>query len=817
MTPLMKQYWDIKSAHQDKILLFRMGDFFEMFFDDAIAAAPILGITLTQRNKKSQDETPMCGMPHHSIATPINKLLKSGFKVAICDQVEDPKLAKGIVKRAVTRILTPGMVYDSDLLDSTRPHYICAIDNESISFSDSSTGECFYYLNLSFDQMQQLISSLNVAEVILEENFPFETQLLVTRVSTSTLTNDDLSIPKSAKNLLSYIQSVWGAHSLKLLSVFKERKFTKKMNLPLNTIRHLEIFENYNGKEDFSFYNIVNKTKTSLGARLLRQWLLFPLTDTEELKIRHSKISYLKSDFAKLKNLRERLSQIGDIERRLGRFTQPHFNARDLQALFVSLDKSFSLVHDFSDNLPFKNSLQKLSDLSQKVLSSLLEELPLTVQQGYLFNKNVSVELDELIHLSTNSQALLTELEQREKDATGISSLKVRYNNVFGYYIEITHIHKDKVPSHYKRKQTLANAERFYTEELIDLEKKILSAQSKRFSLEFEMFESLKSKVLEVADLILQVASFIAEIDVYSSLAWLAVEKNLTQPQFVFGDLVLKQSRHLVVEDVVKQKFVPNDIVISPAGVLLLTGPNMAGKSTIMRQVALTALLAQMGSFVPATQAELPIFDGIYTRIGASDSLGEGLSTFMVEMSETSSVLRQSTKNSLLIIDEIGRGTSTYDGMSLAQAILEYILKEKKCISFFATHYHELTLLEEFFLQLTNVHMSIAEDREKINFKYLLKKGPAKKSYGVKVAELAGIPSSIVKRASEILKTMEKENLGLQNDFSNQLSLKAISEEDSQAEENFLFLSDEIKNLNLDEMTPLKALTYLADIKNKLN
>lgn len=816
MTPLMKQYWDIKSAHQDKILLFRMGDFFEMFYQDATTAAPLLGITLTQRNKKSQDETPMCGVPHHAISGPINKLLNNGYKVAICDQVEDPKIAKGIVKRAVTRILTPGMVYDSDLLDSTKPHYICSLDNESISFIDSSTGESFYYLNLSTEQVHQLITSLDVAEIVLNESINFSTHLLVTRYSFKPDSN--INLPKSSQLLKSYISSLWGENSTKLLSDFKERKILKKMNLPLSTVRHLEIFENYNGKEELSFYNIINKTKTSLGARLLRQWLLFPLTDTDELLHRQQRVLHFKSDFSKLKNIREQLANIGDIERRLGRFTQPHFNARDLQSLFISLDKSFYLIDVYSDNSFLKQKIKKLIDLKNQILNSLEDELPLSVQQGYLFKKNISTELDELIHLSTNGQSLLADLEKHEKELTGISSLKIRYNNVFGYYIEITHIHKDKVPAHYKRKQTLANAERFYTDELIELEKKILSAQSKRFHLEAEMFESLKLQVLEVADLILQVASFIAELDVFTSLSWFAIEKNLTCPQFIEGDLILKQSRHLVVESVVKQKFVANDLLISPSGVVLLTGPNMAGKSTLMRQVALTVLLAQIGSFVPASFAQLPVFDGVYTRIGASDSLGEGLSTFMVEMSETSNVLKQSTSNSLLIIDEIGRGTSTYDGMSLAQAILEHILIDKRCITLFATHYHELTKLEGSFSQLNNFHMSILEDQSKINFKYLLKKGPAKKSYGIKVAELAGISTSVVKRAAEILKSIEAGNrFESQSQTSNQLSLKNLVEEESMQDDKVSYLSDELRNLNINEMTPLKALSYLAEMKNKLN
>ncbi|MFZ4403797.1 MAG: DNA mismatch repair protein MutS [Pseudobdellovibrionaceae bacterium] len=785
----MKQYWDIKSLHQDKILLFRMGDFYEMFYEDAVNAAPILGIALTQRNKKSQDETPMCGMPHHSVAGPINKLLQQGFKVALCDQIEDPKTAKGIVKRAVTRILTPGMVYDTDTLDSTQAHYLMSMDERSISFADTSTGECFYFTSENISKTLEKIKFLPLAEAVLAPEDFAQTALraglesifkglllsshevnpvalqdyvqLLSSLAADPSSIEDKTLPVSAQRLISYIHSLGGAEALKTLTPFQPRSFEQRLHLSATTLRHLEVFQNYKGESDGSLFATINKTQTSGGARLLRQWLSFPLQQTEKITERWAAIDSWRQHPVALKSFRKTLGQMGDLERRLVKISQPQANGRDLRSLTTSLQAALQALHDVAQqtNLPAAGTpvlFEKLHQLQNKIDRTLVEEPPLSTQQAYLIQKGFSAQLDELISLTTDSQALLQAMENREKEATGISSLKIRYNNVFGYYIEITHLHKNKVPAHYQRKQTLAAAERYCTDELLELERKVLAAQNQRAQLEFEIFTQLKKTTLDHSSQILQLAQICSQWDVLASLAWLSLENNYVRPQILAlgAPLVLQGSRHPVVEKKLNgERFVANDIELSAAGCLLITGPNMAGKSTVMRQVALTVLLAQMGSFVPAAEAKLPLFDAVFTRIGASDQLSEGLSTFMVEMTETAEMLTTATSRSLLILDEVGRGTSTKDGLSLAQAILEYILLELKSYTLFATHYHELTALADSYVELVNVHMAVDENlqQQQVRFLHSLVLGPALKSYGVHVAKLAGLPASIIHRAEELM------------------------------------------------------------------
>ncbi len=754
MTPLMRQYWDIKAAHEDKILLFRMGDFFEMFFDDAKRAAPILGIALTQRNKKSEDETPMCGMPHHSIAGPINKLLKQGLKVAICDQIEDPKTAKGIVKRAVTRVLTPGMVYDPETLEQTQSNYLACLEGQVLACVETSTGEGFYFDDLQPADIKRLLGLLPIAELVMSpeaESAPFHG--LVSRHPNLALAKS--SEPAAVLRILSYIESLGGAETLQTLKAFEKRSLHHRLDLSPVVLRHLEVFSTYKGEGIGSLFEAIDRTKTSGGARALRQWLLFPLTSPSEIRDRQNKIQTWVQDPGKLKALREVLAQMGDIERRLGKISQPQCNGRDLLALAASIEAGLSALEIAGLATEFGH----LRTLSEEISRTLVEDPPLQIRQGHLIQKGYSPVLDELITLSTDSQSLLAQMEAREKEQTGISSLKIRYNNVFGYYIEVTNTHADKVPKHYMRKQTLTNAERYTTDELVELEKKVLSAQSKRADLEYEIFEALRKQALNLAPGLSNLATACGELDVVAALAWLAIERRYVRPEFTAdGSLEIKASRHPVVEQTVKKQFVANDLHLSAKGCLLLTGPNMAGKSTLMRQVALTAMLAQIGSFVPADSAKLPIFDHIFTRIGASDQLSEGLSTFMVEMTETAEMLKKSTKSSLLILDEIGRGTSTFDGMSLAQAILEYLLMNKGAMTFFATHYHELTSLEEKYPQLKNAHMTVLEKAGEIRFLHTLKLGPAQKSYGIQVARLAGLPSEITERASGLLKGLENKS-----------------------------------------------------------
>lgn len=860
LTPLMKQFWEIKSLHADKILLFRMGDFFEMFYDDAVKAAPILGITLTQRNKKSEDQTPMCGVPHHSISGPINKLLAAGLKIAICDQIEDPKFAKGLVKRAVTRVLTPGMIYDSDTLDGTRSHFMASLDENTVSFIETTTGECFYFDTLVYSKHRahfasqiQLLKLMNVAEVVVNSNVLVQENLdklktefaLVSLYDNAEALPHLPNLPTSAYLLQNYVLSLADQKLKTVLQPFYKKETEERMLLSSQTLRHLEIFQNYKGGVEGSLFQAIQKTKTSAGTRLLRQWILFPLQNVKAILNRQSKITFFRDDLYQLKKIRETLSMVGDIERRINKIALPQCHARDLLSLAQSTTAALQLVELSQKVVSLSNSidLNLIFNLTQKIEKTISEEAPLTLKQGHLIKKGVHSELDDLIDLSTNAQLHIENLENKEKEATGISSLKIRYNNVFGYYIEITHLHKDKVPKHYQRKQTLANAERFCTDELLELEKKVLSAQTKRFELEHTLFEELRAEVLKEASHFLKLAAYCSEVDVLSSLAWLSLEESYCAPEFnTEQKLLITQSRHPVVEQFQRGKFIANTIDLNPEECYLITGPNMAGKSTLMRQVALTALLAQIGSYVPASQAQLPVYDSIYTRIGASDQLSEGLSTFMVEMTETASMLKQASSRSLLILDEVGRGTATYDGLSLAQAILEYILSTIKSHVLFATHYHELTALEKTNSQVKNVHMKIYENKGVIQFLHVLSSGPAGQSYGVKVAELAGLPQAITTRAQALLQAHElgskTAHLSEPSSSEHKVSKKLKSTDQLsffqqvpepvvietikevvkyQVDPDKEMLIKELSNFSILNTSPLQALNQIAEWQKKLN
>lgn len=810
LTPLMKQYWEIKSLQQDKILLFRMGDFYELFYDDAIKASPILGITLTSRNKKSEDQTPMCGFPHHSVAGPINKLLAAGYKVALCDQIEDPAMAKGIVKRAVTRILTPGMVYDSETLDQSKAHYLASVDESQIAFVDTTTGESFFYKSNVLAEKIKLLEVLPVVEIVVADKSEAWLEPLKNFVISESVSGTDAS-----SRLFEYIKALSHPELLKIIRPFEEREFEHRLHLSQTTIRHLEIFANYKGEAQGSLYNAVNRTKTSSGARLLRQWLSFPLRNKKAIELRYSQIENFREHMLELKKLREALGIMGDIERRLGKLAQPQSHGRDLIALADSVEAGMGALKWCENFYVFeqKQNAELAAKLAEDIKLRILEDAPLSVKQGHIIKPGFSQELDELIALSSNANNLLAELEKSEREKTGINSLKVRYNNVFGFYIEITHLHKDKIPARYQRKQTLANAERYCTDELIELEKKVLSAQVKRFDLENALFEEMKKQVLEQASSLLSLAQICSELDVISAFAWLSLEESYCRPEIVSEKyLYLENCRHPVVEQAIKSQFVSNTIDLKPEECLLLTGPNMAGKSTLMRQVALCVILAQTGCYVPASQAKFSIYDSIFTRIGASDQLSEGLSTFMVEMTETAQMLKAATGNSLLILDEVGRGTATFDGMCLAQAILEYILQNLKNHVFFATHYHELTELDQQFKQIKNAHMKVLDHKNgQIEFLHILLSGAAGKSYGVKVAQLAGIPVEITKRAEALLNKIEAvEAVQIQNS-KNQLSLF-----DQLTNTHSQILMDELKEFPLLKSSPLEALNKIAEWQEKL-
>lgn len=821
LTPLMKQYWDVKSAHADKLLFFRMGDFYEMFYDDAVQAAPILGIALTQRNKKSEDQTPMCGMPHHSVANHINKLLQHGFKVAMCDQLEDPKSAKGLVKRGVTRILTPGMVYDPDTLDSSLANYMACLEKDVLALLDTTTGEAIYFVSQNPSELVGLFKVLPIVEVVCApENLDAIKALQLSSLVSPFAGDIDNSLSPACARLLAYVKSLGGEESLNLIRSFEKKELLHRLEVNPTTLRHLEIFSTYNGQFTGSFFKAIDRTKTSGGARLLRQWVCFPLRNLSGILERQKTVEFWRDNMSLLKQVRDVLGEMGDLERRLSRLASSSVNGRDVLSVNHSLRAALSLWGLKPSHFLSETEFQQLADLTHQIEFTLLEEQPLTIKSGYIIKKGVRSELDEWIELSTNSQALVQKMEEEEKQKTGISSLKIRYNNVFGYYIEITNTHKEKVPSHYLRKQTLANAERYCTDELIELEKKVITAQSKRAELEYEIFNELRKKIISLSMVLNRLAQYCSELDVYTGLAWLSLEQKYAKPEFnLDSKLILKGSRHPVVEQVMKTPFVPNDIILDPKKCLLLTGPNMAGKSTLMRQVALTVLLAQMGSYVPASEAKLPVFDRIFTRIGASDQLSEGLSTFMVEMKETSEMLKAASSQTLVILDEVGRGTSTYDGMALAQSILEYLLTDIGCICFFATHYHELTNLEEVFSQIQNAHMTVSEKNGEIQFLHTLVSGPAQKSYGVQVARLAGVPKSVTQRAQVLLKEFENKSMPVEKNAKSvethlQMSLLDFQNLRSDPTQNELI--QEMKDLSISNLTPLEALNRIAKWKEKL-
>jgi DNA mismatch repair protein MutS len=823
LTPLMKQYWDIKAVHEDKILLFRMGDFFEIFHEDAQTAAPILGIALTMRNKKSADQTPMCGVPHHSIAGPINKLLAHGFKVAICDQIEDPKFAKGIVKRAVTRILSPGMVYDPETLDADQFNYLCSVDKKHVSFLEPTTGECFFYKVGEVREQVRLIETIAPVEIVadaatieifkglLEDRFVFS-------IHSPAESSHLARFPQleSVRCLASYAISMQGEDILNTLSPFEEREYESRLQLGADVLRHLEIFRTYKGDIKGTIYEAINNTLTAGGSRRLKQWMCFPLRQQDKIDARLNKISYWLENVETLKKIRSHLRGVGDLERKIGKISHPNSHPRDLSALAQTFQELSEILTFFSEWAP---ALKKVQFWQTEIERILEENLPLQYRDGGMIRRGVSDELDELIDLSTNSQGKILELETQEKNLTQIPSLKIRYNNVFGFYIEITHTHTAKVPlDRYQRKQTLTNAERYTTDELVELERKVISARTRRAELEVEIYQRLKKDILQDMSDFLKIANFCSELDVITALSWLALEKNYCRPQFSADfNLAIASSRHPVVERTVS--FVPNDIKLTKSECLLLTGPNMAGKSTLMRQVAVVSILAQMGSFVPASHAQLPLFDRIFTRIGASDFLAEGLSTFMVEMKETAEMLTQATENSLVILDEVGRGTSTYDGLSLAQAILEFLITNKKPLVLFATHYHELTRLSELHPTLVNAHMAIHEDKGQLKFLYTLLPGPAVRSYGIQVARLAGLPLAVTKRAETLLKKLESTLDEGGGASPNQLDLwsQPTPEPEYVKDPKMELLLKEMQNLPIQSMTPLDALNKLAQWQQELS
>lgn len=819
LTPLMQQYWQIKSAHPDKLVFFRMGDFFELFYGDAEIAAPVLGIQLTQRNKKSEDYTPMCGMPHHSVAGAISKLLGQGFKVAICDQVEDPKLAVGLVKRSVTQVLTPSMVFDPDTLESTQPNYLVCFVAQELAFYDPTTQEAFYYQGVSPSQARRLIGLLRPVEAVVDTVEKAELLQLLHRSGTesSGLIISEYAGDGEELSARGLIESYCTHTRLKVQNIdFRLRSIADKMILSESTIEHLELFSEHSTASVFS---VINKAKTPMGSRLLRNWLRFPLTSCSEISARHDRVESLTAlSGSVLMDLRSRLQRVGDLERRLQKALQFNAHPRDLKSLGSSLEACLSCRLEMG-GFDFSG----IEQLCSSLLQTLAEEIPANLKNGGFIDPKISEHLNERVRLTENIELILHELERTERERWAIPNLKIRYNSVFGYYIEVSKSHLSKVPPSYLRKQTLTTGERFSNSELVELEAKVLLARSERLELENQIFANLKELVEERSAEIRLLAKGIAELDVLSSFAFLSLQQNYVRPQLLNQAsgkeavaVELVASRHPVVEALNSTPFCANDICLKQGHGILLTGPNMAGKSTLMRQVALTAIFCQIGCFVPAQRAQLRVFDRLFSRIGASDRLSEGLSTFMVEMKEAAEILENSTADSLVILDEVGRGTSTFDGVSLAQSILEELMSHNKPTFLFATHYHELTAMPKQWKEIENAHMAIQESKGLLQFLYILKKGPASKSYGIHVAQLAGLPASVVQRAAVLLESFET----VQPSTAKQTLISPLP----QQQLSFLApvdpvidpLIEQLAELELNQMTPLEALIWLSQKQREL-
>ncbi len=836
LSPMMQQYMEIKDKYEDCIIFFRLGDFYEMFFDDAILTSRILELTLTGKQAGLDERVPMCGIPHHAYASYVDELIDKGYKVAICEQLEDPKETKGMVKRDVIQVVTKGTKIDSNI-DAKSNNYIANIYNfdycYGVSFADITTGEINATLiEGDTDKVLKEIAKLGVREVIVNDTIDREIveklrtnlECLVTIEKNLLEDNDysyvyknieDIRLIQTIKHLLYYIVETkkGDMHHIQECNIYKSSMY---LEFDSNTKKNLELVETIRNRErQYSLLWLLDKCKTAMGSRYLKNTILNPLTDKKEIEKRYDMVSLLSTEFILRDDLIKSLSNVYDLERLVGRITYGNLNAKDLLQLKTSL-KELPTISKILKELKYEKEIETFEEVYSLLEKSILEDAPFTLHEGHLIKEGYNSELDELKKISSGSKDFILELEQQEKIKTGIKNLKVGFNKVFGYYIEVSkgqcNLVKDEFG--YERRQTLANCERFTTPLLKEKENIILGAEEKIISLEYKLFMDIREVVKRYVKSLQKTAKIISEIDMLQSFSIVSDLYKFTRPT-ITNDHTLKliDCRHPVVEQVMKDKYIPNDIVMDKTtSILLITGPNMAGKSTYMRQTAITVIMAQMGCFVPCSSATLPIFDKIFTRIGASDDLVSGESTFMVEMKEANYAISEATENSLILFDELGRGTATYDGMSLAQAILEYLHDKIKAKTMFSTHYHELTALEKDLKHLKNVHVSAIEENGKVTFLHKVKMGAVDKSYGIHVASLAKLPSSLINRAEDILNVYEKKNI--KKEVFTQTSLFELNEEELNEKPNEI--EEKIKSINPLEMTPMEALNYLYDLKKDI-
>ncbi|MCG6973095.1 MAG: DNA mismatch repair protein MutS [Desulfobacterales bacterium] len=863
-TPMIKQYLSIKERYTDAILFYRMGDFYEMFFEDAEVASKALEITLTSRNKKDEFPIPMCGVPYRAAQGYIARLVDRGHKVAICDQVEDPTLAKGLVKREVVRVMTPGMILDNDLLDEKSDNYVLAVarhdDIFGLSYLDISTGS--FRLSESRDMGSIMDEALRISpsEVLFPESLKndrlflpvlnalsdrsisylsdvaFEygrgRQWLIDQFNTLSLEGFGCEHMKAgvraAGALLYYIKQTQ-KQKIQHLSTLESYSLSNYLIIDDISFRNLEIIKNIRtGSKQGTLLGIMDQTVTAMGGRLLKRWIRYPLMDVAEISSRLDAVEEAKNNISVRRNIREKMKTVYDLERLGSKIAMGQCNARDLVALKQSLNSLpdiWSMLSNFeAERLKCGQDIDNLCELAGLIDKAIREDAPPFVNEGKLIKTGFNAELDELISMSRDGKKWMAQLEFQERDATGISSLKVSYNKVFGYFIEIPKARSKAVPLHYVRKQTLVNAERYITDELKKFETKVLGAEDQRAVLEYELFIQIKNEVIKNNSDIQQAARFLAGLDCLLMLAEIADQNDYHRPEFnTHGCILIEDGRHPVVEKMITgERFVPNTIRLDDAEeqILIITGPNMAGKSTVLRQVALMVLMTQIGAFIPASKASMSITDRIFTRVGALDNLSQGQSTFMVEMQETANILHNATQNSLVIMDEIGRGTSTFDGLSIAWAVAEHLhdLKGMGVKTLFATHYHELTQLARSKPRVKNYNIAVKEWNDEIIFLRKLVEGGTNRSYGIQVARLAGIPNPVILRAKKILYEIENNESALKGSSAlteglnisgkGHVQLNLFSKPDH-------FIVEKLQTLDISKMTPLDALNCLNELQEK--
>ena len=831
LSPMMVQYMNIKDKYEDAIVFYRLGDFYEMFFEDAITASRELELTLTGRNSGLDEKVPMCGVPFHAYEGYLQKLVEKGYKVAICEQLTDPS-KKGMVERGVVQVVTKGTLMEGSSLDEKSNNYIGSIYDfdhcYALSYADISTGSFrAVLLDYNKDKLINEILRLELKEVIVNSKINREIiNILRENYSILVTINNDLSenykyvyeeiedmrISTSIKHLLYYIEDTKKGDLSHLKKAIVDKK-SETLHLDIHTKRNLELVETLRLKErTYSLLWFLDKTKTAMGSRMLKHYIENPLIEKTEILRRQNLISTFLVEFIYKEELRELLNNVYDLERLSGRIAYGNANGRDLIQLKNSL-RTLPEIKKILENIKYDKTIDSLEELHNLLENSIKEEAPLTIKEGNIIKDGYSDELDELRKLSSGGKDFILNLEQEERERTGIKNLKVGYNRVFGYYIEISKGSAANVKEEfgYERKQTLANAERFITPKLKEKEDMILNAEEKIVGLEYEIFIKIRDKVKEYIPKLQEIANILSELDVILAFTVIAETYNFTKPEITDKrSIEIKEGRHPVVEIVSKKEYVPNDVFMDEkTNILLITGPNMSGKSTYMRMLAIIVILNQIGSFVPCKIAKLPIFDNIFTRIGASDDLVSGESTFMVEMKEANNAVSNATKNSLILFDELGRGTATYDGMSLAQSILEYIHDNIKAKTLFSTHYHELTSLEQNLRNLKNVHVSAKEEDDKIIFLHKVRNGAVDKSYGIHVASLVNLPNEIIKRAKEILDIYE--NKEEKKTVFTQTSLFLDFDEKKESK-----IEKEIKSINPLEITPIEALNILDKLKKEL-